>query len=181
MMLRTFSALILLASATGVFAQTMKPGLWEMTNNVQSGGQDLTAAMAAMQTQIAVMPPEQRKMMEDMIAKRRVQMGAGGAGGMRTRMCLTQDMVERNEVVLKQQGDCTQTTSPRVGGTLKYAFKCTKPASSGQGEVTFTNPESFAMTMSITSPERNLDMQATGKWLGTQCGDIKPIQVPTAK
>lgn len=71
-MLRTLSVLILLASTAGVSAQTMKPGLWEMLNKVQSGGQDLTAAMAAMQTQIAVMPPEQRKMMEDMIAKRSV-------------------------------------------------------------------------------------------------------------
>ena len=180
-MLRTLSALILLASTAGVSAQTMKPGLWEMLNRVQSGGQDLTAAMAAMQTQIAVMPPEQRKMMEDMIAKRGVQMGAVGAGGVSTKICLTPEMVERNEVVLKQQGDCTQTTSPRVGGTMKYAFKCTKPVSSGQGEVTVTSPEAFAMKMSISSAERNIDMQATGKWLGTQCGDIKPVQVPTAK
>lgn len=181
MMLRTLSSLILLASAAGVSAQSMKPGLWEITNHVQSGGKDMTAAMAQMQKQMAAMPPEQRKMVQDMMAKQGVQMGAGGAGGLSIRMCLTQEMVDRNEVAPKQQGDCTHTTSPRVGGTMKYAFQCTKPASSGQGEVTFSSPEAYSMKMSMTSAERKMDMQATGKWLASNCGDIKPIQVPTAK
>ena len=181
MSLRNLSALTVFALAAGVSAQTIKPGLWEISNNVQSGGQDLTAAVVAMQKQMAAMPPEQRKMMQDMMAKQGMQMGNGGAGGMSIRICLTQDMVEHNEVAPKQQGDCTHTTSPRVGSTLKYAFKCSKPASSGQGEVTFTSPEAYSMKMSMTTAERNMEMQATGKWLGTQCGDIKPTLVPTAK
>ncbi len=181
MMRHSLFALTLLTLATGVCAQTMKPGLWEITNNMQSGGKDLTAAMASMQKQMAAMPPEQRKMMQDMMAKQGVQMGSGTGGGMSIKMCLTPEMVERNEVAPKQQGDCTHTTSPRVGGTMKYSFKCTKPASSGQGEVTFTSPEAYSMKMSMTSAERNMDMQANGKWLGANCGDIKPIQVPTAK
>ena len=182
MMLRTLSAsLILLTSVAGASAQSMKPGLWEITNNVQSGGKDMTAAMAQMEKQIAAMPPEQRKMMQDMMAKQGVQMGAGGAGGMRIKMCLTQEMVDRNAVAPQQQGNCTHTTSPRVGGTMKYSFQCTQPVSSGQGEVTFTSPEAYSMKMTMTSAQRNMDMQATGKWLGSNCGDIKPIQVPTAK
>lgn len=181
MMLRTLSALILLASATVASAQSMKPGLWEITNNVQSGGKDMTAAMAQMEKQMAAMPPEQRKMMQDMMAKQGVQMGAGGSGGMRIKMCLTQEMVDRNAVAPQQQGNCTHTTSPRVGGTMKYSFQCTQPVSSGQGEVTFTSPEAYSMKMTMTSAQRNMDMQATGKWLGSNCGDIKPIQVPTAK
>ena len=181
MMHPSLFALSLLTFATAVSAQAMKPGLWEITNNVQSGGKDLTAAMASMQKQMAAMPPEQRKMMQDMMAKQGVQMGAGAGGGMSIKMCLTPEMVERNEVAPKQQGDCTHTTSPRVGGTMKYSFKCTKPASSGQGEVTFTSPEAYSMKMSMTSAERNMDMQANGKWLGANCGDIKPIQVPAAK
>ena len=175
------TVLIFLAISAGANAQNMKPGLWEITNNVQSGGKDMTAAMAQMQKQMAAMPPEQRKMVQDMMAKQGVQMGAGGAGGMSIKMCLTQEMVERNEVAPKQHGDCTHTTSPRVGGTMKYSFKCSKPASSGEGEITFASPEAYSMKMSMTSAERNMDMQATGKWLGANCGDIKPIQVPTAK
>ena len=181
MLLRTLSSVILLASAVGVSAQTMKPGLWEMTSSLQNGGKDLTAAMERMQKQMASMPPEQRKMMQDMMAKQGVQMSASGVGGMSIKMCLTQEMVDRQEIGPKQQGDCTQTTSPRVGGTMKYSFKCTKPVSSGEGEVTFSSPEAYSMKMKVVSAARTMDMQSTGKWLGANCGDIKPIKVPTAK
>lgn len=181
MLLRTLSSVILLASAVGVSAQTMKPGLWEMTSSLQNGGSEMTAAMANMQKQLASMPPEQRKMMQDIMAKQGMQMSASGAGGMSIKMCLTQEMVDRQEIGPKQQGDCTQTTSPRVGGTMKYSFKCTKPVSSGEGEVTFSSPEAYSMKMKVVSAERTMDMQSTGKWLGANCGDIKPIKVPTAK
>ena len=181
MLLRTLSSVILLASAVGVSAQTMKPGLWEMTSSLQNGGKDLTAAMERMQKQMASMPPEQRKMMQDMMAKQGVQMSASGVGGMSIKMCLTQEMVDRHEIAPKQHGNCTQTTSPRVGGTMKYSFKCTEPVSSGEGEVTFSSPEAYSMKMKVVSAERNMDMQSSGKWLGANCGDIKPIQVPTAK
>ena len=185
MMLRTVSiAVILLASATGASAQNMKPGLWEITNNVQGGGKDLTVAMERMQKQMASMSPEQRKMVQDMMAKQGVQMGAGGAagvGGISIKMCLTPEMVERNEVAPKQHGDCTHTASPRVGNTMKYSFQCAKPVSSGQGEVTFTSPEAYSMKMSMTGAERTMDMQTSGKWLGANCGDVKPIQMPAAK
>lgn len=182
MLSRTLFAAALLTSAWSVSAQTMKAGLWEITNNMQSGGKDLTAAMAGMQKQMAALPPEQRKMMEDMMAKQGVKMGTGSGGGMTMKMCLTQEMVDRNQMAPPQQGDCTNTTSARTGGTMKFAFKCTKPPASGQGEVTFSSPEAYTMKMTTTSStsgaERTMDMQASGKWLGTNCGDIKPIQMP---
>ncbi len=183
MLLRVLPAtVVLLASAVGVSAQTMKPGLWEITNNMQSGGKDLTAAMAGMQKQMAAMPPEQRKMMEDMMAKQGVKIGAGSGGGMTVKMCMTQEMVDRNQISPPHQGDCTNTASPRVGGAMKFAFKCTKPPASGQGEVNFSSSEAYTMKMTTTTSaggaERTMDMQASGKWLGSNCGDIKPIQLP---
>ena len=72
------SSLALVASA-----QTMKPGLWEISHQTRSASGDLGAKMAAAQEQMAKLPPDQRKMMEDMMAKQGVTMGAGGpAGGM---------------------------------------------------------------------------------------------------
>lgn len=190
MLLRTLPiVLILLAGAAEASAQTMKPGLWEITNQVQSGGKDMSAAMERMQKQMAAMQPEQRKMMQDMLAKQGVQMGASGGasgggsrgGGMSVKICVTPEMVARNEIGPKQQGNCTHTNSPRVGGTMKYSFQCTQPPSSGQGEVTFSSPEAYAMKMAVTSAERKMEMQTNGKWLDANCGDIKPIQMPAAK
>ena len=75
--------------ATGVIAtlglsacaQTMKPGLWEANNKI-GGSPENEQAMARMQQQMAALPPEQRKAMEDMLAKQGVGMGSTNANGM---------------------------------------------------------------------------------------------------
>lgn len=179
--LRAATATLLLMVTLGASAQTQKAGLWEITTNVQSGGKDMSAAMAAMQKQMDSLPPDQRKMMQDIMAKQGVSIAPGAGGGMSVKVCLTQEMADRNYVAPAQDG-CTHTMSPRVGNTIKFAFQCTQPPSAGQGEVVFASPESYRMKMSATSggngKDRAMDMQATGRWVGAQCGDIKPISLP---
>ncbi len=172
---------LLLAGAAN--AQTMKPGLWEITNQMQGApGSQTAGAMAEMQKQLASMPPEQRKMMEDMMAKKGVQMGAASGGGMAVKVCITPEMAARNDVAQHQQGDCSHTNSPRVGNTMKFAYVCTKPPSRGEGQVTFTSPEAYSMQMKSTTTikgkEESMDMQANGKWLGSDCGSVKPLGQP---
>jgi hypothetical protein len=162
-------------------AHSLQPGLWEIQSQMQgaSGGR-MAGAMEQMNQQMATMSPEQRKMVQDMMAKQGVQMGsASGGSGMAMKVCMTQDMVERNELAAGQRGDCKHTQSPRVGNTMKYAFTCTNPASSGEGEVTFQGREAYSMKMAMTTtvkgqPEK-MDMQGSGKWLGADCGNIKPL------
>jgi hypothetical protein len=99
-------------------AQTLKPGLWEVTNKMQGGSGQMQNAMSEMQKQMASMPPEQRKMIEEQMAKSGVKMGAGGpAGGMSMQICMTKEMVEKNEVPA-QQGDCKTTSQARSGNTM---------------------------------------------------------------
>ena len=119
------------------------------------------------------------------MAKQGVQMGTGSGGGMAIKMCMTQEMIDRNDVSARQsasQNDCTHTNSPRTGNTMKFSFVCTKPPSSGEGQVTFTSPERYSMTMLTTSTARGkpekMEMQSTGRWLGADCGTIKPLVMP---
>ena len=59
---RTLLACAALAAAAATSAQTLKPGLWEITNRMQgAAGSKMDAAMAQMQKQMAAMSPEQRK------------------------------------------------------------------------------------------------------------------------
>jgi hypothetical protein len=161
---------------------TLKPGLWEITNKMQSGSGQMENAMAQMQQQMASMPPEQRKMIEEQMAKSGVRMGsAGPAGGMSVKICMTKEMVERNEMPA-QHGDCKTTSQSRSGNTMKMAFACTNPPSSGDGQVTFNSSESYSSKMNVSTqvhgkPEK-MTMEGTGKWLATDCGDIKPFQAP---
>jgi hypothetical protein len=180
---RLFAPFVFLASAAGaVSAQTLKPGLWEIQNKMQgANGSKMNQAMAEMQKQLASMPPEQRKMVEDAMAKQGAQLGAAPGGGMAVKVCMTQEMVERNDVGA-QQGDCTHNTTPRSGNTQKFSFSCTKPPSRGEGTVTIVSPEAYTMNLTtsamVKGREETMDMQASGKWLGTDCGTLKP---PTSK
>jgi len=169
------------AAGTSAIAQQMKPGLWEITNRVQSqGGQggQMQDQMSQMQQQMKNMPPEQRKMIEDMLAKQGVQMGRGGPGGMSVKICMTREMVERNELP-SQRGDCKTTRQQRSGNTMNMAFTCTNPPSSGEGQVTFASPESYTMKMVVNTQvegqSERVNMDATGKWLGADCGSVKPM------
>ena len=162
-------------------AQSLKPGLWEINNKMQTGSGQLEKGMAEMQKEMAAMPPDQRKMMQDMMAKQGVALGAGGAGNIVAKICMTKDMIERNELPA-QQGDCKTTSSPRAGNTMKMSFVCTQPPSSGDGQVTFISPEAYTSTMAMKStvqgkPE-TMTMDGSGKWLSSDCGAVKPIAMP---
>ena len=164
-------------------SQSMKPGLWEISNKMQgAGGGQVDQAMAQAQKEMANMPPDQRKMVEEMMAKRGVKMGAGGpGGGMSVRVCMTREMVEKNEVPT-QRGDCKNTQQSRSGNTMKMAFVCTNPPSSGEGQITFVSNEAYNMQMAVSTqvqgkPEK-VNMESSGKWLGGDCGDIKPMAAP---
>jgi hypothetical protein len=152
----------------------MKPGLWEM-NNKMSGGQ-MDQAMADMQRQMAQMPPDQRRQMEAMMAQRGVKVVPGAGGGMAAQVCMTREMVERNEVPTRE--GCTSTQQQRAGNKIKVAFTCTNPPSSGEGEVSFT-PDSYTSHMTIKTTvqgrSETMVMDGTGKWLGADCGSIKPV------
>ncbi len=175
--------LISVALASGAFgaaAQALKPGLWEINNKMSSSSGEMEKAMAEAQKQLASMPPDQRKLMEDMMAKQGVGMGAG-AGATSVKVCMTKEMVERNEVAT-QQGDCKHTSSPRTGNTLKFSFVCSKPPSTGEGQVTFVSPEAYTMKMTLSStangkPEK-MKLDASGKFLSAECGSIKPLAMP---
>ena len=164
------AALLLAAGCTGVAAQALKPGLWEINNKMKNNPQ-MDQAMADMQKQLAAMPPEQRKQMEAMMAQRGVRMAPSAGGGMTIQMCITPEMAQRNGVPL-QEG-CTMTGQQRSGKTMKVAFTCSRPPSSGEGEFTFTSPEAYNshMTMRTTAQGRSetTEMESAGKWLGADC------------
>ena len=160
-------------------AQSLKPGLWEVTNKMQSGSGQMASAMSQMQERMASMPPEQRKMIEEQMAKSGVKMGSGGpAGGMSVQVCMTREMIEKNEMPA-QRGDCKTTSQSRTGSTGKATFVCTNPPSSGEGEFTFGSPESFssktAISTQVDGKTEKMSMESSGKWLAADCGSVKPL------
>ena len=170
--------------AAGASAQNMKPGLWEVTNNMKSGsGGQMEQAQVQMQQQMAKMTPEQKKMMQDMMAKQGMQMGSGPGGGMSVKTCITKEMAARDELPM-QQGDCRTTNQQKSGNTMKFAVACANPPSTGEGQVTLTSPEAFSMRMAVQSKaggqSHTVNMEGTGRWLSADCGSVKPMPMGPA-
>lgn len=164
--------------STSALAQTkMRPGLWEHSFTMKSQSGQMEKSMSDMQSQMASMPPEQRKMMEDMMAKQGMSMGAGGRS---VKMCITKEQAERDELP-QQEGRCTQQVLQRTATTMKVKFSCTgNPPTSGESEVTFASPTAYTGKSTVNTtvqgkPER-MNMEQSGKWLSADCGSIKPMR-----
>jgi len=168
---------LLAATTLSVGAQTMKPGLWEISSKMIGGTGEMADAMAEMQKEMASMPPAERKQMEAMMAKHGASMGKPGAG-MTLKICLTPDMIKQNQFN-QQRGNCQHSTSPRVGNTLKFSMTCSNPTSSGEGVVTIISPEAYStkMTLSTTQGGKTevMKMESASRFLSADCGNIKPM------
>jgi len=176
-----------LACAALAQAQALKlrPGLWEMQMSTKSQSGQMEQAMAEMQKALADMPPAERKQMEQMMAQRGVGMTAGG--GQKMRMCMTQEQVSRDEV--PQQEGCTHTMQRLSANTIKTSFTCKgrpdEPASSGEGTITIESSSAYrvhnVVRMVQDGKPEQITMDQQGRWLGEDCGQIKPITPPAKR
>jgi hypothetical protein len=152
----------------------MSPGLWEHSFTMKTQSGQMEKAMKEMQQAMAGMPPEQRRQMEAMMAQRGMSMGPQGNS---VKVCLTKEEAERDEPPPAQDG-CTQTAR-RSGNVWSISFKCPgPPPSSGDGRVTLHSATAYsgvidAVTEVEGQPEK-VQMTTSGKWLGANCGNIKP-------
>jgi hypothetical protein len=177
------SALLLLDTASA-FAQSTKPGLWEIQSKV-GGNPQMEQQMAQMQQQMANMPPAQRKMMEDMMAQQGLNLKVGKGGAMAVKVCITPEMAARQEMPSQTEGDCKTQIGARTGNTMKVNFTCTNPPSSGEGTYTFRGDTGYDMAMRFKTVNdgkpTNMTMTGTGRWLGADCGKVKPAPMTQGK
>lgn len=177
----TLLAMIFGALAFAAHAQTTKAGLWEVTNKL-GGSPEMDKAMAQMQQQMASMSPQERKQMEAMMGRQGVSMTSNAAGAMVVKTCITKEMVDRSQLPVQTEGDCTSTVSDKTSTGMKFKFVCTKPPSSGEGQFNLLGDSAYTMKMKMNSTDKGkpvmTTMEGSGKWLASDCGTIKPPLVP---
>jgi hypothetical protein len=173
----TLAAALTAAVAPPAQAQMQKltPGLWEM--QMKSGDSKLEAAMTQMREQMANMPPEQRKMMEEMLSKQGVALGAGGA---RFRFCMSKEQAERQDFPQDHDNNCKRESLETSANTMRFAYTCTNPPGKGRGEVTMVNSKSYTMKLVGEHPGaqgkmEKIEMQQSAQWIGADCGALKPV------
>lgn len=172
-----FAGLAAAQFSTLAHAQQMKPGLWEFKQTPQLDPAR-KAQMEQAQKAMESMPPERRQMMEQMMAKNGISMNMAG-GVITVKTCVTKEQAERNMAPVNQHGNCTQDVK-RSGSTIQTHFVCTDPASEGEAVVTLRGNEGFTNDVTIRHQRQGktetTKVSGEGRWLGADCGDVKPMK-----
>lgn len=162
-------------------APDLKPGLWEMKVEKSSGGTgmpsgaDMEKAMKQMQANMAKLPPEQRKMMEERMGNTGMMFGSNG--GMR--VCLDKEDIKRNDIPLNDDKNCKTTIKTQTAKRWAADVVCSQPPSTGQVEALFESDTSYLVkvkgqrTAAGKSSAYAMDMRY--KYLGSDCGGLKPL------
>ncbi|HJV82972.1 DUF3617 domain-containing protein [Noviherbaspirillum sp.] len=170
--MRTLTASLLLCcmlsvSVAALAAGQMKPGLWEM----KMKSDELK--------NMPKMPPEQMEQMRKMgVNVPQIQDGA-----MVTKACITRQMAEADQPPAMNPKDtgCQSKNYQRSGNTYSVDVVCNGQQMKGEGKAkgTFSGNESFTSTYdfkgSMYGQPVNQHHESSGKWLASDCGNVKPV------
>lgn len=169
---------VLAAIAWPTQAQEMKAGLWEYKSKMSSASGEMEAAMAEAREALASMPPEQRRMMEQMMSAQGMQMTMGADNTQVIRVCVTEEQARDFDV--QSDPNCTQQTVDRSGNRIKVRFACKSDGviTEGESELVFSSGSSYQGTTTIRTNDNGeretLTVQQEGRRLGDDCGNLKP-------
>jgi Protein of unknown function (DUF3617) len=170
---------VALAIPSSATAASIKPGLWEMTSKVPSADPAAMQAMAQAQQQMASLPPEQRRAIEQALAKQGVTLSLAEGGGVKVKFCITPEQAANPTMPHGQPGDCSSTRT-KIPGGLAVQFTCKNPASKGNGQVIFDGDTGFSMRMAVDSTvagkAQHMTSEGTGRWLASECGTVQPVR-----
>lgn len=176
----------------------MKPGLWENTVKISGDGMaqmqnlyndQMKQAMEEMKKQMANMPPEQRKMMEEAMAASGMQVNEDSIGfqdnrvtlskdGTVAKQCVTQAEIDKGQLP-EMDEDCQSTLTQLEKNRFKSTHVCGgEDPSTMEAEVTFHSPTHYTgqgkSRQTINGKPLELTVNMEGKWLASDCGDLKP-------
>lgn len=168
---KTISILLFstICGSTAVWAaEPMKQGLWEMT--IKSD------AMKAMPK----MTPQQMEQMRQM----GVNLPHMQDGALVTKMCVSKEMAELDQPppqTHQKESKCQSKNFRRIGNTYSVDIICDGPQMKGEGKGkgVFNGNERFNSTYDFKGSMGGKPVaqhhESSGKWLGADCGKVKPI------
>jgi len=158
---------VLTAGVAGAQAPVdMKPGLWEVRIlKMEQDGQDM---LAMMRQAMASVPPEQRK-----------QMGMSGSDPTVTRVCYSAAMLKGDDWLAGQNAQKQGCSPPKVNRSgNRGTFEVTCKDMASKGEYVTTSDQISMKTETVASAggsKHKLAQEMQMKFLGSDCGDVKPL------
>jgi hypothetical protein len=164
-----------IVAAAGPPVPPVKPGLWETRMSaLDADGREIAPPE---QAALSKLPPEARARMAEVMKARGLSMpDASGA----TKSCFTKETFESGgwQQIASDAG-CTTNYSTVSATTWKWHSSCPALKSESDGEVVFSSAESYRVKMTMTATVMGKPNTSTrviqAKWLGPDCGDIKPF------
>jgi len=158
-------------------APPVKPGLWETRiSALDANGREMAPPELAALSRLS---PQAR----DAMKARGVSMpDATGA----IKACLTKEMFESGRWQQQaSEAGCTSSYSTLSSSTWKWHSSCTALNSESDGETVFASGESYrtrvTTTMTVQGKTNTSTRIVQGKWLGADCGGIKPLAPPDVR
>ena len=154
-------------------AGKMKPGLWEM--RMQSDEMKNMPQLS----------PEQLEQMKKM----GVKMPMMQDGAMAVQICVTKEMAEQEQPPLtqKQPSGCKPQNLKQSGNNYSMELLCDSAELKGLGVIkgSYNGSDSLRSSYDFKGVAHgqpmSQHMESTGKWLKSDCGDVKPISTSESK
>ncbi|UZJ46055.1 DUF3617 domain-containing protein [Marinimicrobium sp. C6131] len=162
-------SLCALGISLGVQADSLniKPGLWEHQMSMKSESGQLEQQLEMVRQQMEAMPPAQKKMMEDMMAKQGLSMDFSSQT---VRNCLTEEEAARGEFEWGENTNCEHNVVSR-GDQTRIEFTC--PDDNAQGEMVLDGDSAYtgqstALVDFGGTPEK-VTITHSGQWVSADC------------
>ena len=148
-------------------ALDIQPGLWEISSNTMQVGGQAVPGMEQMLEQMKNLPPEQRQMMEQMLAQQGVQLGDKGV-----RICMSEAQIKAQQIPLQDpESGCSNEILERSDQRWRFRFTC--PDAQGEGETQFVSDREFTTKVTGTYNGQPSSMESRARWVGADCGSLR--------
>jgi hypothetical protein len=141
-----------------------KAGLWEIKSKDDMG---------------RVSPPPTATLPPEVVARLRAHGMPSNAEATAGRYCMTAADVANPRINLPKTAGCRLENTKIWGQTYSTDIVCSGRASGrGHVQVTYLSPEHYkgrqTMSMTMNGRQVKIDTEIEGRWLGPDCGKVKP-------
>jgi hypothetical protein len=168
-----------LLSCSAFGQMNMKPGLWETTSAAPGGARPGGIPPEA----LARMTPEQQQRVAAAMAARG---GVSAAASQPTvsKSCITAEQLSKPMTFGQDQPGCKVSVVSSSRSRQEIAMSCERPEfkSTGTLVIEAQDPEHYTGVLKIQADitsgsgrgPMSMDRKFTGKWVSSDCGDVKP-------
>lgn len=158
----------------------VRTGLWEIVTQRSMTGMPKMPEMPAIPPEaLARMPPAQRAQLEAALKARR----SAGSGEYVSKVCITPESLRKGpDFGTRREANCRRTKNVRTARGWQFQEVCRPDGRDQVLDVNYTavNRETIEGTVNIAMRDGGQDItmkQVTrGRWLGPDCGKVKPVE-----